>query len=315
MTSLRNTGFGDAFQGDNTADQPPPNVKDEPLYSQEAQKKHLPFVMPLVANPNVRDPMSVPRSPAQSGPSTPVGNLAYLPAVTRFKRDNQLLAAAHSNSGLFTPLEGSGSSSPSPSDTATPEDPTCAEVETEAPTVDDSGQHRKEWAASVAVSPIRDSPDVGDVEHQAIPTGPPEDDDWGEIPLLPRLPVEIVDHVEGTPATVPATRVFFQPEAPDYNVGGSDVRSEADRDGCASLMVAADASHEERCQDTQGLNNLEPSVHLTDHTARDLPESTDADHPFKLMGNSSAIPTDAVTNDDDASSISSSSPDEEQAPR
>lgn len=181
--------------------------------------------MPLIANPNVRDPMSAPWSPVQSGPPTPVASLACLPAVTKFKRDNQLLDVVHSSSGLFTPLEGSGSPAPSPSDTASPEGRPGVEAETEIPVVDD------------------------DEQHNATPTGLPGDGGWEEIPRLSLPPAEIVDHVEGTLTATPATRVFFQPVKPSDSVEGFDAQSEANSD--------------DGVRDDDGLPLIHPSVDAT----------------------------------------------------
>lgn len=269
--------------------------------------------MPLVANPNVRDPMSAPWSPVQSGPSTPVANIAYLPAVTKFKRDNQPLGTSHTSSGLFTPLEGSGSSSPSHSDTATPEDRVGADVETEVPVFENDEQPKEEQADSILASPMTGSPEILDVEPEAVLTGPPEDDDWGEIPRLPTPPAEMVDHVEATLPTVLVTRVFFQPEESSFSIDDLDARTEADHDdakGSDTLPVgAADAPHEVN-DGVPGLNNS-GSFHTTENSTMDLPEVTETDDPFKFMGNDSAIAPGAVADDSDDSSIASCSIDEE----
>ena len=259
--------------------------------------------------------MSAPRSPIQSGPSTPVAGLAYLPAVTKFKRDNQLLGTAHTSSGLFTPLEGSGSSSPSPSDTATPEDRPSVHAETEVPVVEDDDQHLGEQATSALASPMTTSPETPEVEPEVVPT---EDDGWGDIPRLPTPPTEVVDHGEGGLPTGPATRVFFQPEQSNDNVGDLDVRSEVDhdddpKDGDALPTLATDAPREES-GDAPGSNVTKPFVHTTDDTTKDLPEVIETD-PFKLMGNDSTVAPNPAANDDDESSIASSSPDEERTPR
>ena len=273
--------------------------------------------MPLVANPNVRDPMSAPWSPIQSGPPTPVAGLAYLPAVTKFKRDNQLLGTAHTGSGLFTPLEGSGSSSPSPSDTTTPEVQSGANVETEAPAAEDNEQHLGEQAISILTSSITTSPGNAEVEPEVVPADPSEDDSWGDIPRLPTPPTEIMDYSEGDLLNGPVTRVFFQPDESN-DMGGFDTRSEADhdndtKDGDALPALAADTPSEED-GDAPGLSGAKSLVHTADDTT-DLPEVTEVDDPFKLMGNNSTVALGAVVNDDDGSSIASSSPDEEQTPR
>jgi hypothetical protein len=118
--------------------------------------------------------MSAPWSPVQSGPSTPVASLAYLPAVTKFKRDNQLLGTTHTSSGLFTPLEGSGSSSPSPSDTATPEDRPGVEAETEVLVVEDDEQHPGGTGYFGVGLPDDCSPEIPEVEPEAVPAAPPK---------------------------------------------------------------------------------------------------------------------------------------------
>jgi hypothetical protein len=271
--------------------------------------------MPLIANPNFRDPMSAPWSPVQSEPSTPVAALAYLPAVTRFKRDNQLLGTAQTSSGLFTPLEGSGSSSPS--DSVTPEDRADAEVEVEEVLVVENDEEPKEGqATSVLASPMTGSPEISEVEPEAIPTGSPEDDDWGEIPRLPTPPAEMVDDFEEDLPTGSATRVFFQPEEPSE---GLDARSEVDRDyntegGDALPMVAADVPYQEN-EGVPGLDDAETLVLTTDVTTKRLSEVTETVDPFKLMGNDSTVAPGAVMDDDDDSSIASSSLDEEDTPR
>lgn len=293
-----------------------PTVKDKPLSLQE-DKKPLPFVMPLVANPNVRDPMSAPWSPVQSGPSTPVAGLAYLPAVTKFKRDNQLLGTAHTSSGLFTPLEGSGSSSPSPSDTATPEDRPGVHAETEVPVVEDDEQHLGEQATSALASPMTASPEISKVEPEVVPTGSPEDDGWGDIPRLPTPPTELVDYGgEGLPAG-PVTRVFFQPES-NNNVECLDTRSEANRDDDIKdsgtfPALAIDIPRGEN-GGAPGSNDTKPFVHTTDDTIKDLPEVTETD-PFKLIGANSTVALGAAVSGNDESSIASSSPDEKRTPR
>jgi hypothetical protein len=269
--------------------------------------------MPLVANPNVRDPMSAPWSPVQSGPSTPVAGLAYLPAITKFKRDNQLLGTTHTSSGLFTPLEGSGSSSPSPSDTATPEDRPGMHAEMEVLVVEDDEQHPGEQATSVLASPMTVSPEIPEVEPEVVPAASSEADGWGDIPRLPTPPAEVVDHGEGGLPAGPVTRVFFQPESND-NVGDLDARSKADcEDGDALPALATDTPREEQGA-TPGSNDAKPSVHTTDDTTKDLAEVTETD-PFKLMGNDSTIAPNAAADDNDESSIASSSPDEEETPR
>jgi len=262
--------------------------------------------MPLIANPNVRDPMSAPWSPVQSGPSTPVTGLAYLPAVTKFKRDNQLLGTAHTSSGLFTPLEGSGSSSPSPSDTGTPEDRADAEAETEVPLVEDDEQPGEEQAAWALTSPapVTGSPEVLEVEGDYVPTGPPEDDDWGEIPRLPTPPAEIVDRVEEALPTGPTTRVFFQPseeyggDAEDLHAQDKTDRNDNTKDRDTLPVLEVGGPREEN-EDAPGLNDA--LVHTMD--------------PFQLMGNNSIVAPGAVVNDNDESSIASSSPDEGETPR
>ena len=271
--------------------------------------------MPLIANPNVRDPMSTPWSPVQSGPSTPVASLTYLPAVAKFKRDNQLLGTVHTSSGLFTPLEGSNSSSPSPSDTTTPEDRPDAEVETKVPVVEDDEQHIEEQVTLVLASPTDGSPEVPEVEPETVPTGPPGDG-WEEIPRLPTPPAEVLDHVEGALPTGPVSRVFFQPES-NNDVESLDVRSEADRGDRTkdsdALPVDTVATPREGNEDPPGLNNAEPLVHAVGDT-KDLPEVVEMDDPFKLMGSDSTVAPGAVANDNE-SSIASSSPDEEMTPR
>jgi hypothetical protein len=234
--------------------------------------------MPLIANPNVRDPMSVQWSPVQSGPPTPVAGPECLPAATKFKRDNQLLGAAHSSSGLFTPLEGSGSSSPSPSDTATPEDPPVAEVEPEIPAVKDNGRHREGQATSMVALPVSEPPEIQVVESTVIH---PEGCDWGEVPRLSIPPVEVEDHAEGTPAAVPAARVFFQPAEPGDNVDGFDARSEASP-GDGFRVDDNLLRKGKQCQDARGSDKPKPST----------------------------VAPGALANDSDASSISSPSSDE-----
>jgi hypothetical protein len=159
------------------------------------------------------------------------------------------------------------------------------------------------------------SPEIPEVEPEAVPTG----DGWEEIPRLPTPPAEIVDHVEGALPTGPATRVFFQPKEPSNNVEGLDVRTEADydgdsKDGDALPAVAAGSPHEGN-EDASGLNDVEPLVRTTDDTTKGLPEVTETDDPFKLMGNDSTVAPGAVVNDNDDSSIASSSLDEEETPR
>lgn len=269
--------------------------------------------MPLVANPNVRDPMSAPWSPVQSGPPTPVASVAYLPAVTKFKRDNQLVGVAHSSSGLFTPLEGSGSSSPSPSDTATPEDQPGGEDQTEGPGVDGEGKDREGRATSVVVSPIGDQC----VKPEAILANPPEDGNCEEIPRLQKLPDDTMDPVITTPT---ATKVFCQPVESNGNVEGLRARSEADPDDSQygdgiPVIVADSPREEEQCQGVRGLDDSEPSVSPADATAKDLLEVTEADEISELMGNNSTVAPGTVTDDDDASSICPSSPDGDQTPR
>ena len=271
--------------------------------------------MPLVANPNVRDPMSAPWSPVQSGPSTPVAGLAYLPAVTKFKRDNQLLGTPHTSSGLFTPLEGSGSSSPSPSDTATPEDRPGVHAETEAPAVEDDEQHLGDQVTSALASPMTAPPEIPEVDPEVAPTGSPEDDSWGDIPRLPTPPTEVVDHGgEGLP-TGPVTRVFFQPEESNDNVGCLDTRSGADHDddtkGSGTFPALAIDTPRGENGGAPGSNDTKPLVHTTDDTTKDLPEVTETD-PFKLIGTNSTVASGAAVSDNDESSIASSSPDEER---
>src|SRR5882757_7248072 len=135
--------------------------------------------MPLVANPNVRDPTSAPWSPVQSGPSTPAAGLAHLPTVAKFKRDNQLLGTTHASSGLFTPLEGSGSSSPSPSDIETPADRGGMEIETRAPAADNDEQPQQEETVSVLTSTTTGSSEILEAEPE-VATGQPEDNDREE---------------------------------------------------------------------------------------------------------------------------------------
>lgn len=299
---------------ENISSSPPLTLKDELSISQGAQKNPLPFVMPLVANPNVRDPMSAPWSPVQSEPSTPVASLLYLPAVTKFKRENQLPGVVHSSSGLFTPLEGSGSSSPSPSDTATPEDRPEGQVEAEALSADDDGQRREEPATCVVV---RNLPDIQGAEPEATPVSP-HDGDWEEIPRLPELPAETVDHVVATPPA--ATRVFFQPV--EFNDDAEDIgaRSETDPDNGAQDVdtpraVVADSHHEEGlAQDVQRQDNPEPSVHPSD-TRNDPPKVIETENPFKLVENNCVAAPGTVTNDNDVPSVSPPSPDEEKTPR
>ena len=273
--------------------------------------------MPLVANPNVRDPMSAPWSPVQSGPSTPVVSLTYLPAVAKFKRDNQLLGTVHTSSGLFTPLEGSGSSSPSPSDTTTPENRPDVEVETDVLVVEDYELHIEEQATLVSTSPMNGSPEIPEVEPEAVPTSPSEDG-WGEIPRLPTPPAEIIDHVEGALPAGPVSRVFFQPGEPSNNVEGLDVRSEAYRgdhtNGSDVLIVDTVATTREGNEDAPGLTDAEPLAHSTGDT-KDFLEVVETDDPFKLMGNNSTVAPGAVANDNDEPSIASSSPNEEETPR
>lgn len=295
-----------------------PTVKDKPLNSQEKEKESLPFIMPLVANPDVRDPMSVPWSPVQSGPSTPIAGLAYLPAVTKFKRDNQLLGTAHTNSGLFTPLEGSGSSSPSPSDTATPEDRPGVHAEMEVSVVEDDEQHLGEQATSVLASPMTTSPKVPEVETEVVPTGSSEDNGWGDILRLPTPPTETADHGEEGLSIRPVTRVFFQPEEPNSNVGDPSARYEVDRDdetkGGDALPELAMDTPREGDVDAPGSNDTKPLAHTMDNTTKGLPEVTETD-PFKLVGNDNTFAPDAAASDNDDSSIASSSPDEKQTPR
>lgn len=259
--------------------------------------------MPLVANPNVRDPMSAPWSPVQSGPPTPVAGPAYLPAVTKFKRDNQLLGTANTNSGLFTPLEGSGSSSPSPSDGATPEE-LSPSAETKITVVEEDEQHPEERATSVLASPTTALPETTEVEPEAVPASLSEGDGWGDIPRLPTPPTEREDLPTG-----PVTRVFFQPEAPG-DVGGLDARTEADRSGDALPALVVGIPREGN-GNAAGLGDVKPLFHTTHDT--DLSEVTD--DPFKLMGNNSTVAPGAATNDDDGPSIASSPPDEERTPR
>lgn len=253
--------------------------------------------MPLIANPNVRDPMSAPWSPIQSGPSTPIANLESLPIATKFKRDGQLLGVAH-GSGLFTPLEGSGSSSPSPSDTATPEDRPITEVELVVPAVDDNGRHQEVKTNSVKASPASASPEIQDVESTPIL---PKDCGWGEASRLPIPPVEAVDHVEETPAAVLAARVSFPSVKPGDNVDAFNARSKA----------GPDESARDDDNLSRGFDNLKPLVQPSGDAAKCLSEVTEAGDPFKLMGNNSTVAPGAVANDDGAPPISPSSPDEE----
>lgn len=257
--------------------------------------------------------MSAPLSPVQSGPPTPVASLAYSPAVTKFKRDNQLLGVAHSSSGLFTPLEGSGSSSPSPSDTATPEERPCVEVGAEMPVADRDRRHQEGQTNFIVASPASGSPDIQDVGSNPIP----EDGNWEEVPRLSMPPAEIMDHVEETFTAVPATRVFFQPAQPSENVEGSDARSEAEpndgvRDDDVLPAIVADAPRKEKRprDDVRGLHNPKSLVHPPGDTVKDPPEVTETNDPFKFMGNNSTVAPGAVADDNDVSSISSSSPDE-----
>jgi len=310
-------GLSYAFQegGLSPVEPSPSTVKDKPSDSKEAQKEPLPFIMPLVANPNVRDPMSAPWSPVQSGPSTPVTGLSYLPAVTKFKRDNQLLGAAHTNSGLFTPLEGSGSSSPSSSDAATPEDRAGAEVETEVLVVENDKQPKEGQATSVSASPTPGSPGILEVELEAAVTGPPEEDDWGEIPRLPTPPAEMMDRVEGALLAGPATPVFVQPVESSDNVEGLGGPTEADRDGDAEKDDPPSATAE----DAPRFNDADLLFQKSDDTTESLLEVTETDDPFRLMGNDSTTAPGAVANDNDdssiaSSSITSSSIDEEEPP-
>ena len=263
--------------------------------------------MPLVANPNVRDPMSAPWSPVQSGPPTPVAGLMYLPAVTKFKRDNQLPGTTNDSSGLFTPLEGSGSSSPSPSDDgATPEDQLSPDAETEITVVEVDEQRLEERATLVLTSPTTTLLETTGVEPEAVPPSLSEGDGWGDIPRLPTPPTEREDLPAG-----PVTRVFFQPEAPG-DVGGLGARTGTDRDGDALPALAVDTPREGN-GDPSGLGDTKPLFHTTGDTG--IPKVTEPDDPFKLMGNNSTVAPGAATNDDDGSSIASSSPDEERTPR
>jgi len=309
-------GLNYAFQEDEPTPPESPTVKDKLSDSKETQKEPLPFIMPLIANPNVRDPMSAPWSPVQSGPSTPVAGLSYLPAVTKFKRDNQLLGTAHTNSGLFTPLEGSGSSSPSPSDTTTPEDRAGAEPETELLVVEIDEQPEEEQATSVSTSPMPSSQEILEVEPEAVPIGPPEDDDWGEIPRLPTPPAEMVDLVEGALPAGPATPVFVQPVESIGNDDGSGVLTTANHDGDTEKDGAPPAIAE----GVPRSNDADPLFNKISNTNESLAEFTETDDPFKLMGNDSTIAPGAVADDNDASSIASSSitsssVDEEETPR
>lgn len=294
-----------------------PTVKDKPLSSQEKEKESLPFIMPLVANPDVRDPMSAPWSPVQSGPSTPIAGLAYLPAVTKFKRDNQLLGTAHTSSGLFTPLEGSGSSSPSPSDTTTPEDRPGVHAETEVPVVEDDEQHLEEQAASMLAPPTT-SPEIPEVETEVVPTSSSEDNGRGDILRLPTPPTEAADHGEEGLLIRSVTRVFFQPEEPNDNMRDPGARSETDHDvatkGGDALPELATDTRREGNVDDPGSNGTKPPAYTTDNTTKDLPEVTETE-PFKLVGKDNTFVPDAAANDDDDSSIASSSPDENQTPR
>lgn len=291
---------------------------DKPSDSTEPQKGPLPFIMPLIANPNVRDPMSAPWSPVQSGPSTPIAGQSYLPAVAKFKRDNQLLGTAHTSSGLFTPLEGSGSSSPSPSDITTPEDRASAGVDTEVSVVEDDERPKDEQASPVSGSPIAGSPEIPEVEPEDVLAGPPEDDDWGEIPRLPTPPAEIVDRVEESFPTDSATRVFTQPEEPYGGIVVLDTPTEAHRTYVTNvdntlLVVVADTPHEGN-EDAPGLDDVKPLLCQTNGATKDLPEVTETDDPFKLLGNDSAIAPGAVASDSDESSIASSFLDEDETP-
>ena len=244
--------------------------------------------------------MSAPWSPAPSGPPTPVTSLAYLPGVTKFKRDNQLSGVTH-GSGLFTPLEGSGSSSPSPSGTMTPEDPVVAEVET---VVDDDQRYQvEERITSAVVSPTNGSSNLYGVEADVVPLGSPQGDDWEEVPRLSVPPAETLDHLEGTLAAIPATRVFFQPESGE-NVEGLDAQSGAGRDDDIRSsdvlpVTAADTPpKEEQHQGARELDKQEPLVRPTDD-------------PFKLMEHNRVIAPDTAPSDHEVSS----SPGEEQTPR
>ena len=296
-------GLSYAFQEDEPTPPELQTVKDKLSFSKEGQKEPLPFIMPLIANPNVRDPMSAPWSPVQSGPSTPVAGLSYLPAVTKFKRDNQLLGTAHTSSGLFTPLEGSGSSSPSTSDTTTPEDRADAETETEVLVVEIDEEHEEEQDTSASASPMPGSQGILEVEREAAPIGPPEDDDWGEIPRLPTPPAEMVDLVEGALLAGPATPVFVQP-----------VESSGSDEGLGVLIMADHGDDTEKdgappaiAEGVPRSNDADPLFYKTDHANKCLPEVSETDDPFKLMGNHSTIAPGAVADDNDASSIASSS--------
>lgn len=259
--------------------------------------------MPLIANPNVRDPMSAPWSPVQSGPSTPIAGLSYLPAVTKFKRDNQLLGTAHTSSGLFTPLEGSGTSSPTSSDITTPEDRAGAAAETDVLVVEIDEQPEEELATSVSTSPMPGPHGIPEVELEAAPTGPPEDDDWGEIPRLPTPPAEMVDIVEGTLPAGPATPVFVQPMESNGDAEGLGLLTMADHDGQAEKDDAPPAIAEGAPRSS----DADPLFHKTGNTNKSLPDVTETVDPFKLMGNDSTIAPGAVVDDNDASSVASSS--------
>jgi len=312
----KSTGLTYSFQGDKPTPPESPTVKDKLSDSKEAQREPLPFIMPLVANPDVRDPMSAQWSPVQSGPSTPVAGLSYLPAVTKFKRDNQLLGTTHTSSGLFTPLEGSGSSSPSPSDTTTPEDRAGAVAEAEVLVVEIGEQPEEEQATSVSASPVPHSQGILEVEPEAAPAGPPEDDDWGEIPRLPTPPAEMVDLVEGALPAGPATPVFVQPVEPSGNDEGRGTLTMADHDGDTKKDGAPPAIAE----GVPRYNDADPSPYKTRNANKSIREVTETDDPFQLMGNDSTIAPGAVADDNDASSIASSSItsssiDEEETPR
>lgn len=312
----KSTGLSYAFQEDEPTPPESPTIKDKPSDSKETQKESLPFIMPLIANPDVRDPMSAPWSPVQSGPSTPIAGLSYLPAVTKFKRDNQLLGTVHTSSGLFTPLEGSGSSSPSSSDTTTPEDRAGAGAETELLVVEIDEQPEEERATSVPTSPMPGSHGVLEVEPEAAPTGPPEDDDWGEIPRLPTPPAEMVGLVEGALPAGPATPVFVQPMEFSGNAEVLSVLTTADHRG----DTGKDDLPPTIAEGISRSNDADPLFHNTDNTDKRFSEVTEMDDPFKLMGNDSTIAPGAVTDDNDASSIASSSVtsssiDEEEPPR
>jgi hypothetical protein len=167
-----------------------------------------------------------------------------------------------------------------------------------------------------AAPPINGSSKIHDIESDAVPTSLLKDDDREESPRLSPPPVDILDHVEVVPMAVPTTRVFFQPVEPGGSVGGPDTPEMVYPHGGDDLpVVTADTLLEEReGQDPRRPENPEPLYCPTDDN-KGLPDVTDADVPSKLVKNDTAVPFNATTNDDDVSSVSSSSPDEERTPR